>query len=73
ERPVDDGIDVACRDRFEVEETARDPYDAIGSKDKELLAVGDEAHPIAHADLFLSHNAQATIFEKIARFLLARE
>jgi pimeloyl-ACP methyl ester carboxylesterase len=64
---------VANNDGIVPKETARDPYDAIGSKDKELLAVGDEAHPIAHADLFLSHNAQATIFEKIARFLLARE
>jgi pimeloyl-ACP methyl ester carboxylesterase len=64
---------VANNDGIVPKETARDPFDAIGSKDKELLAVGDAAHPIAHADLFLSHNAQPLIFEKIARFLLTRE
>jgi pimeloyl-ACP methyl ester carboxylesterase len=63
---------VANNDGIVPKETARDPFDAIGSKDKELLAVGDAAHPIAHADLFLSRNAQELIFEKIARFLLAR-
>jgi pimeloyl-ACP methyl ester carboxylesterase len=64
---------VANNDGIVPKETARDAFDTIGSKDKELLAVGDAAHPIAHADLFLSHNAQELIFEKIARFLVARE
>jgi pimeloyl-ACP methyl ester carboxylesterase len=53
--------------------TARDVYDRIASKDKELLEIGgDPAHPIAHADLFLSKGAEARVFDPIARFLLAR-
>ncbi len=64
---------VANQDGIVPPETARAPFDEIGSKDKELLAVGDEELPIAHADLFLSTGAQERIFSKIANFLIARE
>jgi pimeloyl-ACP methyl ester carboxylesterase len=52
--------------------SARSPYDAIGSSDKELLCVGDAASPIAHADLFVATGMQEKVFAKIATFLLAR-
>ncbi|WP_394820645.1 alpha/beta fold hydrolase [Pendulispora albinea] len=63
---------VANDDGIVPPETARDPYDAIGSDDKELLAVGDPTFPMAHADLFLSTGCQEKVFEKLAAFLLAR-
>jgi pimeloyl-ACP methyl ester carboxylesterase len=63
---------IANNDGIVPPETARDPYDAIGSADKELLAVGDVGRPIAHADLFLSTGAQESVFTVITRFLLAR-
>ena len=53
--------------------TARDVFDRMGSKDKELLEIGgDRDKPIAHADLFLSTGAETRVFDPIARFLLAR-
>jgi len=63
---------VANDDGIVPPETARAPYDAIGSDDKELLAVGDPSFPMAHADLFLSTGCQEKVFEKLATFLLAR-
>jgi len=63
---------IANNDGIVPPETARFPFDAIGSTDKELLAVGDDARPIAHADLFLSTGAQERIFEPLASFLLKR-
>jgi alpha-beta hydrolase superfamily lysophospholipase len=52
--------------------TSRAIYEAIGSTDKEVLEVGTEAAPIAHADLFLARDAQALVFEPVARWLRAR-
>ncbi|MBL8604660.1 MAG: alpha/beta fold hydrolase [Myxococcales bacterium] len=49
--------------------TARSPFDQSGSRDKSLLVVGDPAHPYAHADLFIAREAEARVFEPIARFL----
>jgi pimeloyl-ACP methyl ester carboxylesterase len=63
---------VANDDGIVPPETARAPYDTIGSDDKELLAVGDPTFPMAHADLFLSTGCQDKVFEKLASFLLAR-
>jgi len=63
---------VANDDGIVPPETARAPYDAIGSDDKELLAVGDPTFPMAHADLFLSTGCQEKVFAKLANFLLAR-
>jgi alpha-beta hydrolase superfamily lysophospholipase len=64
---------VANQDGIVPKETARAPYDAIGSEHKELLAVGDAKKPIAHADLFLSTGAQDRIFAKVADFILRHE
>ncbi len=63
---------VAKNDGIVPERTARGVYDQSGSTDKELLVVGDDDHPIAHADLFLSNGAQEKIFMPIANFLLSR-
>ena len=50
--------------------TARAPFDAIGSDEKELLCVGEPHAPIAHADLFVATGAQDKVFARIANFLL---
>lgn len=60
---------VANNDGIVQPETARATYDAIGSPHKALICVGDAKEPIAHADLFLAHHAQARVFEPVARFL----
>lgn len=52
--------------------TARWAFDAISSREKELVVVGGKGQRIAHADLFLSHHAQRDVFEPVAQFLLAR-
>jgi esterase/lipase len=63
---------IANNDGIVPPETAKHPYDSIGSTDKELLGVGDAVRPIAHADLFLSTGAQESVFKVITTFLLAR-
>ena len=61
---------VANDDGIVLPVTSRHTYDAIGSKTKRLLLVGDPEQPIAHADLFLCNGAQERIFAPIADFLL---
>lgn len=61
---------VANDDGIVLPVTSRHTYDAIGSKVKRLLEVGDADQRIAHADLFLCHGAQERIFTPIADFLL---
>jgi pimeloyl-ACP methyl ester carboxylesterase len=61
---------VANDDGIVLPVTSRHTYDAIGSKTKRLLLVGDPEQPIAHADLFLCNGAQERIFGPIADFLL---
>ena len=61
---------VANDDGIVLPVTSRHTYDAIGSKTKRLLLVGDPEQPIAHADLFLCNGAQERIFSPIADFLL---
>ena len=63
---------VANDDGVVPPETSRAIYSDVGSDDKALLEVGNEASPIAHADLFLSTGAQERIFAPIADFLIAR-
>jgi pimeloyl-ACP methyl ester carboxylesterase len=64
---------VAKEDGIVPEATARDVYERMGTRDKELLVIGgDPTHPIAHADLFLSKGAEARVFSPIAKFLLDR-
>lgn len=61
---------VANDDGIVLPVTSRHTYDAIGSKTKRLLLVGEPDQPIAHADLFLCNGAQERIFAPIADFLL---
>jgi pimeloyl-ACP methyl ester carboxylesterase len=52
--------------------TAEFPYLAAGSPDKKLIEVGTEQIAMAHADLFISSEAHARVFDPIARWLEAR-
>ena len=61
---------LANQDGIVLPETSRYAYDVIGSPHKELLCVGEDAHPIAHADLFLGTGAQERVFAPVATFLL---
>jgi pimeloyl-ACP methyl ester carboxylesterase len=63
---------VAMHDGIVPPETARWAYDAIASRDKQLVEVGDRREPAAHADLFIAYSAPAKVFEPLARFLLDR-
>lgn len=60
---------VARQDGIVPAETARSPYVHSGAAVKALLEVGDDALPHAHADLFLSREAEARVFEPMARWL----
>ncbi len=62
---------VANDDGIVLPATARHMFDNIGSAHKDILLVGDEDMPIAHADLFLCKGAQPRIFAPVADFLLA--
>jgi pimeloyl-ACP methyl ester carboxylesterase len=62
---------VANNDGIVLPVTARHTFERIGSSHKELLLVGDEETPIAHADLFLCKGAQERVFAPVADFLLS--
>jgi pimeloyl-ACP methyl ester carboxylesterase len=51
-------------------ETASFAFHRIGSRVKKLVEVGSEAMTVAHADLFVSREAQARVFAPICEFLL---
>jgi pimeloyl-ACP methyl ester carboxylesterase len=53
-------------------ETARFCYEQVGSSDRELLVVGDRSLELAHADLFVSDDAEARVFAPVRDWLLAR-
>ena len=52
--------------------TAEFPYLAAGSPDKQLLEVGSAELAMAHADLFISSESEARVFEPVARWLAER-
>ena len=52
--------------------TAEFPFRASGTADKRLLTVGDEQLAMAHADLFISSEAHARVFEPLASWLAER-
>jgi hypothetical protein len=52
--------------------TAEFPYLAAGSPDKRLIEVGDEQIAMAHADLFISNEAHARVFEPLSSWLAGR-
>jgi pimeloyl-ACP methyl ester carboxylesterase len=60
---------VARDDGIVPPETARSPYHASRAAVREVLEVGGRGAPIAHADLFLAHDAQETVFDPLARWL----
>lgn len=61
---------VANQDGIVLPVTARHVFESIGSPHKELVLVGDDEHPVAHADLFLCKGAQERVFAPTADFLL---
>jgi pimeloyl-ACP methyl ester carboxylesterase len=63
---------VANRDGVVPTAAARSALDAFGSRDRELLAVGDDDVWFAHADLFISRHAQKKVFEPLAEWLRTR-
>jgi pimeloyl-ACP methyl ester carboxylesterase len=63
---------VANRDGIVPGPAARSALGAIGSKDREELAVGDDETWFAHADLFISKHAHEKVFDPLARWLAAR-
>ncbi|MGI5862586.1 MAG: alpha/beta fold hydrolase [Myxococcales bacterium] len=54
-------------------ETAAFAFHKIGSQVKKLVEVGSDAVTVAHADLFVSREAQARVFAPICEFLLEQE
>jgi pimeloyl-ACP methyl ester carboxylesterase len=54
------------------EASALSAYEKMGSSIKEILRVGNEAVPVAHADMFVSDIAQRWVFEPLAQWLIAR-
>jgi pimeloyl-ACP methyl ester carboxylesterase len=52
--------------------TAEFPYLAVSSREKKLLSVGTERIAMAHADLFISDEAEGRVFEPIAAWLRER-
>ncbi|MFT3774402.1 MAG: alpha/beta fold hydrolase [Minicystis sp.] len=52
--------------------TAEFPYLASGAADKRLIEVGTEQIVMAHADLFISRESQARVFEPLATWLAER-
>ncbi len=63
---------VALQDGIVPAETARSAFHLSGSSDKALLEVGGADAPMAHADLFLSRQAEREVFEPLAAWLASR-
>ncbi|APR83265.1 Polyhydroxyalkanoic acid synthase [Minicystis rosea] len=53
--------------------TAEFPYLAAGTTDKQLIEVGTKEIVMAHADLFISSESQARVFEPLATWLRAHD
>jgi pimeloyl-ACP methyl ester carboxylesterase len=51
--------------------TAIFPYHQIGSRERQLLEVGEREIQLAHADLFVSNHSQEQVFRPVADWLLA--
>lgn len=64
---------IANADGIVPVDTALSGYERIGSGRKDILWVGDDDTPFAHADLFVSRHAQERVFDPLARWLLAVE
>jgi len=64
-------IVLANADGIVPEGTTLSAYHTMASPVKDVLRVGTEAVPIAHADLFISEISQEWVFEPIAQWLIA--
>lgn len=60
---------VATGDGIVPEATAASAHDAMRRAARTLIHAGDEARPMAHADLFISDLAEAQVFRPIAEWL----
>lgn len=60
---------IANADGIVPRETTSWPHQVIGSARKDVLEVGTESEPIAHADMFVSHNARDILFKPLADWL----
>ena len=63
---------LANADGIVPDATALSAYDLMGSSTKDVLRVGTEAVPVAHADLFVSDISHEWVFEPLAEWLAAR-
>jgi len=61
---------VASADGIVPPETALSPLDHVSSARRDVLTVGGEGVPIAHADLFVGNDAETLVFDPIARWLI---
>jgi hypothetical protein len=71
ERPL--LVVVSNRDGIVPESANLSATTAWGGGDVETLRVGDDERWYAHADLFVGDDAPRTVFEPMARWLVARE
>ncbi len=63
---------VASADGIVPRETVLSAREAMGSSVRDVLTVGDDKTAIAHADLFLCHDAVERVFDPLADWLAAR-
>ncbi len=63
---------ISNADGIVPEASALSAHGKIGSTVKDILCVGTNEVPVAHADLFVSNIAQEWVFEPLAQWLIAR-
>jgi esterase/lipase len=63
---------VAAHDGIVPRGTAEFSFHQMGTRDKQLLVVGDRQLAIAHADLFVATAAKHHVFDPIIAFLSER-
>ena len=63
---------LASADGIVPERTALSAFQAMASPVKDVLRVGNETLPVAHADLFISEIARERVFEPLADWLAAQ-
>lgn len=65
-------IVLANADGIVPDGTALSAYELMGSSRKDILRVGTQAVPVAHADLFVSDISHEWVFEPLAKWLAAQ-
>jgi pimeloyl-ACP methyl ester carboxylesterase len=63
---------LAAADGIVPEATALSAFHTMASPVKDVLRVGSQALPVAHADLFISDISHEQVFEPLAEWLIAR-